>query len=69
MKDDYDEDEYEDDKPGRSGLPGTSEEGASLSSSKIKPQHHASAIDITADELVPLLTPENVANLVLLSMV
>jgi len=30
---------------------------------------HNSAVDITADELVPLLTPENVANLVLLSMV
>nr|XP_009860228.1 symplekin [Ciona intestinalis] len=32
-------------------------------------QQHNTAIDMTASELVPLLSPENVANLVLLSMV
>ena len=45
------------------------EEEISLSAKSKSKVLHNSAVDITADELVPLLTPENVANLVLLSMV
>ena len=57
LKDEYDDDDEED-------------IGKVVSSSKPKSKIlHNSAVDITADELVPLLSPENVANLVLLSMV
>nr|CAB3266754.1 symplekin [Phallusia mammillata] len=70
LKEDYEEDVYGDeDKPGGSGTQVSQEEAKATSSRSVKPQHQASAIDITADELVPLLNPENVANLVLLSMV
>uniref|UniRef100_H3BA19 Symplekin scaffold protein n=1 Tax=Latimeria chalumnae TaxID=7897 RepID=H3BA19_LATCH len=44
-------------------------EQAPVPVSKPYPQSTQSAIDITAEFLLPLLTPENVANLVLISMV
>ncbi|KAH9492706.1 hypothetical protein Btru_024229 [Bulinus truncatus] len=41
------------------------------SSKKVKPEHaqKQTAIDVTADDILPRLTPQNVADLVLLSMV
>jgi len=66
IKDDYDDDDSDEEKLG--AVAGSTAADSSKPSS-MKAHHQASAIDITADEIVPLLTPENVANLVLLSMV
>ncbi|CAK8690099.1 unnamed protein product [Clavelina lepadiformis] len=59
MPDEYDVDDDDDDD----------DDETANSTNPVYHLPHSSAIDITADELVPLLTAENVANLVLLSMV
>lgn len=54
---------------GTSVMVDSSKSGAAASSFKTSASYNACAINFTAQELAPFLTPENVANLVLLSMV
>lgn len=64
-----DEEEKEDTKRCKKDVPSTQEGTSNQEASVTSPEQANSAIDITANQLIPLLNPENVANLVLLSMV